>query len=71
MDKAMKLEIEITPEDAACLFADNWESRPVEQVIETMVEEAADRYRASFPQPVVESNVQGDGSPDTNTQPTR
>jgi hypothetical protein len=68
----MKIEIEITEETAACLWANNWrlDDRDVATIIKDIAEEEARAYSRSFPSAVAadvaafrEVNVIGEAVP--------
>lgn len=44
----MKLTIEITEEDAACIWA-NHHSRPVAEIVEGILKSEAAKYRQAYP----------------------
>jgi len=51
----MKIEIEITEETAALLFANNWGAKggkTVAQIVQGLAEDGANEYRRNFPRAV-------------------
>ena len=54
----MKIEIEITEEEAACLWSNNWgekTNRPVADIVRDLVQIEVNEFRRHFPNSIPES----------------